>query len=97
MATVKGTEFYTIVDKNGNVKIICIKGLIAFANKLGQILIKSGETGVASKGKAPEKYKTDISDLPTWANEGDDGKTLEFEFEDADGNKKVIKINYDNE
>ena len=95
-ATVKGTEFYEIVEKSGKSTIICIKGLILLANKLGKVLIKAGETGVAFKNLAPTKHKTQSSDIPNWGSEMNDTGELEFEFEDADGKKKSIKIEYEN-
>jgi len=95
MATVKGTEFYGIVDENGKVTFICIEGLISLMNKLGDILIKAGETGEIGKNTAPSKHKTKDSDIPDWGNESGDGGKLEFEFEDADGKKKVIQIEYE--
>ena len=95
-ATVKGTEFYEIIERNGKSTIICIEGLILFVNKFGKILIKAGETGIAFKNSAPTKHDTKSSDIPNWGSEMDDNGELEFEFEDADGKKKVLKIEYEN-
>ncbi|MBN2008457.1 FecR domain-containing protein [candidate division KSB1 bacterium] len=96
MATVKGTEFYEIVERNSRSIIICIEGSILFANKLGDVLVKAGETGEATPDSAPKKHKTQSDEIPTWARDGGDTGKLEFEFEDVDGKKKLIKIDYDN-
>ncbi len=96
MATVKGTEFYTIVDERGNSTIICIRGLISMLNKFGTIMVRSGETGILPMLSAPSKFKTKPEDIPTWANSASDLKELKFEFQDADGKKKSIIIEYEN-
>jgi len=93
-AVVKGTEFYHFVDRDGNSIIIGIEGLVSLKNKYGEVLIKSGETGKSSKGTAPTSGKTEGSDVPNWGQEDGIENFLEFEFEDSDGNKKVLKIKY---
>jgi len=95
VAAVKGTEFYCMVDNNGNVSIVCIEGLVSLINKLGKTLVNAGETGFSSKTEAPSSNKTKDSEVPTWGDSSDDKENqLEFEFEDPDGNKKTLKINY---
>lgn len=95
VAAVKGTEFYIFSDENGNTMIIAIEGIISFMNKLGEILIRAGETGLASKLTAPTVRQTDNSEIPNWGNEGDSAKMIEIEFQDSEGNKKTLKINYE--
>lgn len=94
VAAVKGTEFYGIVDSDGNMVIIVIEGIVQLMNKLGEEFIKAGQTGKLSKESAPEVYKTDPDSLPKWATEDEIMNELKFEFEDSDGNKKNLKINY---
>lgn len=94
-AVVKGTEFYHFVDEDGNSMVIGIEGMVWLKNKLGEILIKAGETGLATKLTAPTSQKTDNSQVPDWGKENDFEKYLEFEFEDSEGNKKVLKIKYE--
>jgi len=93
-AVVKGTEFYQVVDQDGNTTVIGLEGLIQLKNKLGEILVRAGETGLASKLTAPTSQKTDGADVPNWGGAEDSENYLEFEFQDAEGNKKSLKINY---
>lgn len=92
VAAVKGTEFYGVVDSDGNTIIIGISGIVELLNKLGKILVNGGETGTLFKDKAPIKEKTKSFD--NWANSSDSGESIEFEFKDADGNKKYLKLEY---
>lgn len=94
VAAVKGTEFYGIVDSEGNTVIIVIEGIVQLMNKLGEGFVKAGQTGKLSKDSAPEVFKTDPNSLPNWANDGEILNEMKFEFEDSDGNKKNLKINY---
>ena len=96
IAAVKGTEFYCLVDEEGNTMVIGIKGIISLMNDLGEILIKAGETGLATKLSAPTVQQTDGSQIPDWIQGDDMEKYLEFEFQDGEGNKKNLKINYQN-
>lgn len=96
VAAVKGTEFYTLIDQEGNMIVIGIEGIISLMNKLGEVLIRAGETGLASRLSAPSVRKSSGSEIPNWGNENQEtGNSLEFEFQDVDGNKKTIKINYE--
>ena len=94
IAAVKGTEFYTLVDQDGNTTIFGIEGLVSLLNQLGEVLIRAGETGLAAKLQAPSVQKSDGSQIPNWGQEDGNDESLEFEFEDEDGNKKILKINF---
>jgi len=94
VAAVKGTEFYGVVDSEGNTMIIVIEGIVQLMNKLGEALVKAGQTGKMAKGSAPEVSPTDPKDAQNWADDGESTNELQFEFEDADGNKKNLKIIY---
>ena len=94
IAAVKGTEFYGVVDGDGNAMIIVIEGIVQLINKLGDALVKAGQTGKLIKGKPPEVFPTDPKTTLNWAEEDKSTNELQFEFEDSDGNKKNLKINY---
>ncbi len=94
IAAVKGTEFYGIVDSEGNTLIIVIDGIVQLINKLGEALAKAGQTGKLTKDAAPEVFKTDPSTIPNWADDDKGSNELKFEFQDSDGNKKNLKIIY---
>lgn len=94
MAAVKGTEFYGIVDSEGNTLIIVIKGVVKLLNKLGEVLVNAGQTGKLTKNGAPVVFDTDPNSFLNWANDDQGSKELQFEFQDSEGNKKNLKIRY---
>jgi len=94
VAAVKGTEFYGIVNEDGSTMIIAIDGLIQLMNKFGEQFIKAGQTGKMAKGEAPKVEDTDPNLKLDWGSEGDDENELNLEFEDANGNKKHLKVKY---
>ena len=96
VAAVKGTEFYTIVDQNGNVSIFAMKGIVELINKLGSIMVHAGEAGFSDGKSEPKLGKIKPGQAPGWAkSDGNDvEKVLQIEFEDKDGTKKLMKIYY---
>ena len=94
VAAVKGTEFYCVVDSDGNAIIIVIEGLVELMNKLGEALVKAGQTGKLTKGQPPEVLPTDPETALNWAEEDKGTNELQFEFEDSNGNKRNLKIIY---
>jgi hypothetical protein len=95
VAAVKGTEFYGLIDAEGNMAIIGIEGIIELFNELGSVLVNAGQTGKLSKDKAPELF--DTVDLDDWASTDDGEQILQVEFENSDGQKKNLKIRLDKE
>ena len=94
VAAVKGTEFYGVVDADGNTMIIVIEGIVQLMNKLGKAMVRAGQTGRMNKGQPPEANPTDPKDKLSWADDDKNSNELLFEFEDSDGNKKNLKIIY---
>jgi len=94
VAAVKGTEFYGVLDDAGNFFIFCTDGIVELFNQLGKVLVEKGFTGKCSATQAPETNPTDLTQLPTWGSDGDQGGEIEIEFQDENGNKKKLKIQY---
>ncbi|MFZ5517726.1 MAG: FecR family protein [Candidatus Zhuqueibacterota bacterium] len=94
VAAVKGTEFYGVVNEDGSTMIIAVEGLVQLINKFGEQFVKAGQTGTMSKNESPTVAQTDPSMTPTWGGEDEDDNELMLEFEDANGNKKHLKIKY---
>jgi len=96
VAAVKGTEFYTIVDQNGNVSIFATKGIVELMNQLGSVMVHAGEAGFSDGKSEPKAKKIKPGQAPGWANSNGNGeeKVLDIEFEDKDGTKKHMKIYY---
>lgn len=91
VAAVKGTEFYGMIDENGETVIIGIEGIIQLYNQLGSVLVKKGETGRAAKRSQPEVTAT--TEFDNWAAE-DEVQELDLEYQNEAGEKKHLKIRY---
>jgi ferric-dicitrate binding protein FerR (iron transport regulator) len=92
VATVKGTEFNALY-LNAIFFVYCQQGLIEVFNQFGSLLLGANEIAKLVQGQAPEHYEGNPNDL---FNLGDDegGNKLEIEFEDEQGNKKKLIIEY---
>ncbi|MCD6165501.1 FecR domain-containing protein [bacterium] len=95
VAAVKGTEFYTIVDEDGNMTVFAVEGIIELINKYGSVLLRQGEKGY-SDGKTPPTSEQ-TGQTPQWGHEDEAPKAgeLEIEYEDANGVKKTLRIEYE--
>lgn len=95
VAAVKGTNFYCITDEAGKMIIICLEGAVELANALGKVLVNAGYTGTLEKDQAPTVRPSTPDEIPSWGEDDSTGGSFEIEFEDASGQKKRLKINYD--
>ena len=96
VASVKGTDFWVISDKNNGDSIIGIEGVIQLTNKIsGNIIdIPSGITGLSTKDGKLQSYKTDPKTIPQDPSGKEGNQKLRIEFKDASGKKKVLVIEY---
>ena len=93
VASVKGTKFWTIQERNGPTTYIGIEGLIDISNKGGRILLRAGQTGIVKDNQTPPVARLTNPDEVPMEEEGDEGRQfIEIEFRDADGKRKVMKI-----
>jgi hypothetical protein len=94
IAAVKGTEFYAVVDKDGNTRIIGIEGIVELITQAGRALLNAGNTGTLTSGDDPQVDESDPKDIPDWAGDSSNEKILEMEFQDQRGNKKKLQIKF---
>jgi tetratricopeptide (TPR) repeat protein len=52
-AAVRGTEFDLNSDEDGNLQIIMLDGEVVLGNELGEVVLQSGQQGVARPGELP--------------------------------------------
>lgn len=93
VATVKGTEFNALVV-DGQFFVYCQEGLMELANQFGTMLLGANEMARLTQNSAPERIHGDPADIFNLSDEGDK-ESLEIEFEDADGNKKTLIIDFE--
>lgn len=93
VATVKGTIFNCLVADD-NFYVFCEEGLMELVNQFGTMLLGANEMAKMTKSSGPERLTGDPGDIFDLSDD-DVGKQLEFEFEDDDGNKKTIILDFE--
>ncbi len=93
VATVKGTEFNALY-LNAIFFVYCQQGLVEIFNQFGSLLLGANEIGKMEQGEAPQHYEGNPNDLFNLGGDDEGGNKLEIEFEDEQGNKKKLIIDY---
>jgi len=95
VASVKGTEFWVLVDKIGDTDVICLKGLIELHNTISAkaIDVSKEYTGKSTRAGELAVEKTKRDAIPK--RDEIEGNEIEIEFEDEHGNKKTLKIKFE--
>ncbi len=97
VASVKGTDFFTNVRKDGLTTVVTLSGIVELRTKVGAIDVPKGKTGVARKEEMPTIEDTKPKHIaPEIKKEIEKGETnvLEIELEDENGEIKKLKIYY---
>ena len=95
VASVKGTEWWTIQMEDGRTIYIVTENMINILSEAGQFLVREGQTAIFTSPTAnPQIIVTEPGSVPTWDEEAGDYKVLEIEFIDADGKKQNLRIDY---
>jgi hypothetical protein len=93
VASVKGTEWITEQRYNGGTFYYGLQGVIEVTNSAGTALVHEDETGyVANDGTAPIVQPTKDGTVPTFDEEEDGADFFEFEFENDEGQKKLLEF-----
>ncbi len=93
VATVKGTEFNCLVADD-NFFVFCQEGLMELANQAGTMLLGANEMARMTRGSPPERLDGNPEDIFN-LDDDEGGRNIEIEFEDADGNKKKMIIDFE--
>jgi len=91
---VKGTEFYVLMNQEGAMSVFCMKGLIEMISRLGRLDLSPGERGDLLRGRPPRKRRFRSDEAPSWGESDGDLKELRIEFENENGEKKILKIRF---
>jgi len=92
VATVKGTEFYCSFA-DGVFLVFCREGLIELSNQFGTLMLASNEMAELKLGSPPKIINTNPNDVFDMSEQGD-LRELEIQFEDENGNKKSLIIDF---
>ena len=94
VAAVKGTVFYLMSDPKGGTIVFCLEGAVELANKLGKALVSAGQMGTMDDKNPPTSRPSNPNEVPNWGDEQGEGGSFEIEFQDAEGQKKKLKLEY---
>jgi hypothetical protein len=95
VASVKGTEWITEQRYNGGTFYYGLEGVTEITNNAGTALLHEDETGyVANNETAPIVQPTKDGTVPIFDEDTGDGTDFfEFEFENDEGQKKLLEFN----
>lgn len=95
VASVKGTEWWTMVDRTTLTQIVVLDGEVEVQHRAtGETqVVGAGNTAVLTPEGALEVEPTGEFEVPEEPGEPNQG-SLEFEFEDASGERKTLRIDY---
>jgi len=99
VASVKGTKYWVIqLGQSGETRYICTDGVIEVRNQAGKVLVRKGQTAVvASRSRLPQVRLTNAGDIPSGSGGASAERELEFEFSDGSGQKKVLRLQLQNQ
>jgi hypothetical protein len=93
VASVKGTEFWTIQLPDGNAMFICLEGMVEIKNEQGVVLVRKGQTAnVAGQNSAPQVRRTQPGDIPAESEEDGERFEIEIEFENDQQEQRTLII-----
>ncbi len=97
VATVKGTEFWVVVNPDGSTTLLTLEGIVDFLNSISGINI---DVTPGQQGNADEDGNLNVDpfttdDLPDFITDEGTTRTIEVEYQDENGNtaKMIINVN----
>jgi FecR protein len=99
VASVKGTEFWIMVQIDGITQVMTLEGLIEFLSlETGQTVeVDAGTQALIDELGGITISQINPDDIPGMIEEMLDLKTIEVEFYDQDGNLKKLLLRYEEE
>ncbi len=97
VASVKGTEFWVVVDENGTTTVYTIQGLIELLNRVSGTVVEvaPGQQGTSDPQGGNEVGEgTPGDDLQEPEDEGEMPRTMEIYLKDPDGRTRTVIIQY---
>ena len=95
VASVKGTEFWVMVDENGFTRVLTLEGIVSLLSQLtGEAQdIVAGNIGSIGEGGTLEMDGYSVAEVPEFEGDVPTTQTIEIEVYDADsGTMKTITI-----
>ena len=97
VASVKGTEFWVLVQEDGTTVILTLEGLVELMNRISGAIVNVsvGEQGTSDPQGGNEVTPAPPENIPQDPDAGGDGaNTIEIEVKDPDGRKRTVIIQY---
>ncbi len=94
VASVKGTQFWVQqFGQTGETHYICLEGVVEVKNNAGKVLVNAGQTAVVtSRSRMPLVRLTNEGEIPSRETEGSSNRSLDVEFQNANGESKILRI-----
>lgn len=92
VATVKGTELSALFE-NDNFIVYCYEGIVELFNQFGRMLLRAKQMARMTRNSPPQQIEGNPEDIFRLSG-GSEGQKLEIEFEDEQGNKKKLIIEF---
>ena len=80
-------------DGDGQFLVFCQEGLMELVNQFGTMLLGANEMARLTPNSPPQKIQGNPDEIFDMSDESEK-ESLEIEFEDADGNKKSLIIDF---
>ncbi len=100
VASVKGTQFWILVNQEGTTQVLTLEGLLELLNTVsGQVIdVGEGEIGTSDGlGDIILEVLGDDYNIPEWVGEDGAVDQIEIQFQDEDGTTRTLIIQYHEE
>jgi hypothetical protein len=96
VASVKGTDFWVVVDEDGTTYVVTLDGLVELLNRLtGQtVQVSQGQTGESGVDGGVEVTITHEDGVPEGGDDEEPPKVIQLNLQGPAGQTKTIKIEY---
>ena len=97
VASVKGTQFWTIVLEDGTTIVYTIEGLIELLNRVSGTVVEvgPGQQGMSNPEGGNEVGQADPDKIPELpGEEGEQPRTMEIYLQDPDGRTRTVILQY---
>jgi len=94
VASVKGSEFYSLEHPQRGNTLLALTGRYSYANGHGEIEVVGGETGRSDGKSPPHSRPTEPGEVPGFGGEdgGAEGQEIRIEFTDEEGDRRVLVL-----
>ncbi|MFH2070298.1 MAG: FecR domain-containing protein [Elusimicrobiota bacterium] len=99
VVSVRGTEYDTSVDENGDTSVIVVDGSVIVENEFGKVVVNANQKTDVSGGKAPEPAQdmsaADMDESTKWQKDIKiEKKNLRLKIKTDTGEERTLKLRF---